>query len=91
MQDRGTVSRYDLSYFLNLADCTACTQPENALLDAYNETWREDLRADPSIYIDDIVLGQELYQGKEYSYCLASVIDNEWMSGYPRATSPFCP
>ena len=85
------MSRYDLAYFLNIVDCKECTSPDKDLTDIYNDEWRNVAKADPDNFVDDVVPGEEFFGEREYSVCVANVIDNDWMSGYPRTTSPFCP
>ena len=91
ISERGTVSRYDLAYFLNIVDCKECSDPNKELSKKYDTAWREAAKADIDNFVDDVVPGDEEFGGKEYSVCVANVVDNNWMSWYPRTTSPFCP
>ena len=89
--DRGTVTRYELSSFLNLASCEDCTAPSKEQINTYSEQRREDAKNIEGNNVDDILPGKQFHEDKEYSVCVAKVVENQWMTWYPKLSSPFCP
>ncbi len=90
MQDRGTVDRYDLAQFLSFMGCRDCLQYDEITKKKYSSERWEDKKDTSWLFIEDIKPNDEVYQWNEYSYCVANAIDNNWMVGYPKTTSPFC-
>jgi len=91
LEERGVVSRYDFAQYLNLVDCVDCLDADPSISWLYTQARRDEQKESPTRHIDDIEPGKQVWRGEEYSVCLARVLENEWMSGYPRSTSPFCP
>ena len=46
---------------------------------------------DPQVALDDLVFEKTPFEGKDYYYCVASVVDRRVMNGFPKGTSPYCP
>ncbi len=88
---RGTVTRYEMSNFLNLANCKDCTNPTKDQLERFSEQRRDDAKQIEWNNIDDIVLGKQFFEWNEYSICVAEVVDTQLMTWFPKTTSPFCP
>ncbi len=91
ISEQESVSRYDLAEFLVLATCKQCALPDALQKETYTQQWRDEKKKDTGVFVKDITPGEEIYQWREYSYCLAEVVDAWRMNWYPTSTSPLCP
>jgi hypothetical protein len=60
------------------------------MVQKYNQNFRQVFSGFPNKDFKDIAFGNAWREQKSYYYCVAYVGDNEYMRGYPAATSPLC-
>ncbi len=85
------LTRYDLTEFLSLWNCEQCVFANPEDLEKYDAQRWADFSAQAGNNFDDVEAGDEYYDGKEYSVCIARAAEKGWINGFPRSTSPFCP
>jgi len=85
------VSRYEFSDILQQAQCRDCLVPTSEATSLYTNDRLDKQKNDPQKAIDDISFENALWQDNDYYYCVAWVVDEGIMNGFPRSTSPFCP
>ncbi len=85
-----TISRYDVTRLLNAVECVDCLNPGQNMIDIYTPWFRSDFVIRPWEDFRDILFKEAFYREGSYYYCVAYAADNEYMNGYPIATSPIC-
>ncbi|MDR2191247.1 MAG: hypothetical protein LBP53_09090 [Candidatus Peribacteria bacterium] len=60
------------------------------MLQTYNFSFWQTFSTLPNKDFQDIAYGKAVRNKQSYYYCVAYVGDNEYMRGYPAATSPLC-
>ncbi|HMT01321.1 MAG TPA: hypothetical protein PKC14_03255, partial [Candidatus Absconditabacterales bacterium] len=84
------ISRYELSRLLNAVECKDCVNPDKSMIDSYSQQFWNQFVKLPGKDFSDIFYRQAVYNQQSYFYCVAYVGDNQYMRGYPLATSPLC-
>ncbi len=84
------VNRYDLARLVNASICQDCVIASQQKKEKYSEARRQTTAGDETKSVSDIAAGKSTFEGKEYSVCVGTVVDNGWMQGYPMTGSPFC-
>jgi hypothetical protein len=85
-----SISRYEVTYLLNLAECVDCLIPRQSMIDIYTSSFWDQFNALPGRDFRDIIFRQAYYQEQSYYYCVAYAGDRRYVSGYPLRTSPIC-
>ena len=89
LSDSG-INRYEITRLLNAVECKDCITPNTDYTSRYTNRFWQDFSNIPGNNFDDILYRKAEYNKKSYYYCVAYVGDQEYMNGYPRATSPVC-
>jgi hypothetical protein len=79
-----------MARLLNAISCEDCVTAPQRMTQKYNQNFRQVFSGLPNRDFNDIAYGGARWEQKSYYYCVAYVGDNEYMRGYPAATSPFC-
>lgn len=85
------VSRYEFADALEQAQCRDCLVPAEEVKQRFDTTRLEAQKKDPLKAVDDIMFEQAFWENDDYYYCVASVVDQWIMNGFPRTSSPYCP
>lgn len=88
---KSAITRYDLARIMNLVECKDCLNPEQKMIDRYDQDYWSVFLTLPGKDFLDIPFRGALAGNKSYYYCVAYVGDKSYMRGYPIATSPYCP
>lgn len=90
IQQRESVSRYELARLLNASECYDCFHPSNSFVSRYtSDNWRKFIEL-PGKNFSDITAPETIFLDNNYFYCIAYVWDMWHMQGYSYATSPIC-
>jgi hypothetical protein len=85
-----SISRFEMARLLNAIMCEDCIIPAPRMRQTYTFDFWKTFSALPNKDFQDVSYQGALRQQKSYYYCVAYVGDNEYMRGYPEATSPLC-
>lgn len=89
IRNRSSINRYEYTRLLSTLDCQQCSPSTPALTTAI--TQRNEDRNIAQTNLDDLILWNMIYKDQDVSYCVAHVVSNGWMNGFPRGSSPLCP
>jgi len=84
------ISRYDVTRLLNAVECLDCLNPAQPMINEYIRPFWSNFVATPWEDFRDILFREAFYREWSYYYCVAYAADNEYMNGFPVATSPIC-
>lgn len=84
------MSRYDMVYLLNLAECVDCFYPKTPIIEKYVQGFWSDFTNLPGKYFSDIPFWKASFDNKNYYYCVAYAGDQQYVNGFPQPTSPIC-
>jgi hypothetical protein len=90
LQQQSEVSRFEMARLLNAINCEDCITAPDRMIQRYNPNFRQTFSGLPNKDFRDISFGNAWWLQNSYYYCVAYVGDNEYMRGYPAATSPLC-
>jgi hypothetical protein len=79
-----------MARLLNAISCEDCITAPDRMIQKYNQNFRQVFSGLPNRDFNDISFQEARWEQKSYYYCVAYVADNEYMRGYPEATSPIC-
>jgi hypothetical protein len=85
-----SISRFEMARLLNAIMCEDCIIPAPRMTQTYTFEFWKIFSALPNKDFKDVSYQRALRQNNSYYYCIAYVGDNEYMRGYPEATSPLC-
>lgn len=91
IKQQSSLSRYEVTKLMNAIECTNCIIPSQEIIRHYSESFWKKFAILPTNDVNDILYRQARYQGESYYYCVATVVHNDYMHGYPMMTSPTCP
>jgi hypothetical protein len=85
-----TISRFEMARLINAIWCENCIIAPPRMVQHYDFNFRKTFSILPDKDFGDVsYLGAPRKQ-ESYYYCVAYVGENEYMRGYPAATSPLC-
>lgn len=90
LEQQSSVSRFEIARLLNAVSCEDCVTAPARMVQRYNQQFWQLFSGLPNRDFHDITFRGGRWQQKSYYYCVAYVADNEYMRGYPAATSPLC-
>lgn len=89
--NKESLSRYDMTRLLNLAECFDCNKPADKFKNTLSYSWWQDFILQPWKNFSDILFENTLYNSKDYYYCVSYAGQKWYVNWYPLWTSPFCP
>lgn len=90
IESENSISRYNVARLLNSVECKDCVIPNQNMINTYVQSFRSTFTAQEDKDFSDIQYLWGIYNNQSYYYCVAYVGDNNYMKGYPKATSPVC-
>ena len=88
--NQANISRFEMTRLLNAIQCENCIVPPSRMLQRFTTNFWTDFSSFPNRDFQDISYGGARRNNQSYYYCVAYVADQEYMRGYPLATSPLC-
>ncbi|MDR0859505.1 MAG: thrombospondin type 3 repeat-containing protein [Candidatus Peribacteria bacterium] len=79
-----------MARLLNAIECEDCIVPSPRTQQHYSLQFWTDFSKTPDRNLQDITYRGAWREKQDYYYCVAYVGEQEYMKGYPQATSPIC-
>lgn len=76
LSQKSAISRYELAAVLQQVQCQDCRIPSENVKNTYTQSWVEEEKKNPEVFMDDIVFEQVRFEGEQYYYCVASTLDS---------------
>ncbi len=90
IQQKESISRYELTRLLNASECKNCINPDISFISTYTPEYRQTFVVSPDKNFSDITAPMTQFLWTNYFYCVAYVAEQEHMQGYSRMISPIC-
>ncbi|MEF2176159.1 MAG: thrombospondin type 3 repeat-containing protein [Candidatus Absconditabacteria bacterium] len=87
--EKSSISRYEITKYLNIADCFDCSSPNPYWHQRLNNQWWIDFKNQPGNYFSDILYKSAVRSTNDYFYCVAYAGLKGYVNGFP-TSSAFC-
>lgn len=87
--EKKSISRYEITRYLNIADCFDCASPSPYWHQRLNNQWWVDFKNQPWNYFNDILFKSAVRSTQDYFYCVAYAWLKWYVNWFP-TSSAFC-
>lgn len=87
--EKQSISRYEITKYLNIADCFDCSSPSPYWNQMLNNQWWVNFKNQPWNYFNDILYKSAVRSTSDYFYCVAYAGLKGYVNWFP-TSSAFC-